>query len=364
VTPLFDGIPADAEAEERAWQVVSAAFEAREVRPRARRLRAAPAVGLVVLAAAVAALLSPPGRAVVDAVRRSIGIENAQPALLELPSPGRLLVSGAGGAWVVQPDGATRRIGPYAQASWSPHALYVVGATGDELAAVQPANGQVRWQLARPSILFPRWGGTLTDTRIAYLTTGRLHVVAGDGTGDRPLPRAAHVAPAWEPGASGHVLAYVAAGDRVVVVDADRGTVAWRSRPYADPRSLAWSADGRSLALATRTEVVVFDGATGHARLVAATGVRALAFSSDGRLALLRGDGVLLWSEGRLRTLFVAPGRLDGIAWSPDGRWLLSSLPVADQWVFVQTRGARRVLAVSHIGRRFGGEPTLDGWMR
>jgi hypothetical protein len=359
---LFDGVPVDAEAEERAWDVVSAAFEARDARPRRRSI--VPVVALVAVCVVVAALLSPPGRAVVNAMRRSIGIENAQPALFELPAPGRLLVSGSGGTWVVQPDGSTRRLGPYEQASWSPHGLYVVGATSDELAAVQPVNGQVRWQLARPSVELPRWGGTRTDTRIAYLTTSRLHVVAGDGTGDRILPRSMRVAPAWRPGTKSHVLAYVDARGRVVVLDADRGTVAWTSRAYPDPRSLAWSADGRTLALATRTEVVLLAAATGHAQVVEAEGVRALAFSFDGRLALVRGNGVLLWSGERLRTLFVAPSRLAGIAWSPDGRWLLSSLPLADQWVFVQTRGARRVLAVSHIRRQFGGEPTLDGWMR
>ena len=63
-------------------------------------------------------------------------------------------------------------------------------------------------------------------------------------------------------------------------------------------------------------------------------------------------------------TLFVAPSSLAGLAWSPDGRWVLSSLPAADQWVFVQARGGHRVLAVSHIHREFGAKPTLDGWMR
>lgn len=357
---LFDGVPADSEAEERAWEVVSAAFEAREPRP--RRRRAAPVVALVAAAAVVAALLSAPGQAVVNAVRRSIGIEGAQPALFELPAPGRLLVSGAGGTWVVQQDGSTRRLGSYVQASWSPHALYVVGATRDELAAVQPTNGQVHWQLARPAISFPRWGGTRTDTRIAYLSTDSLHVVAGDGTGDHRLPPSARVAPVWEPGTSGHVLAYVDVAGRVSVLSPDHGIVAWTSRSFDDPRALAWSADGRTIALATRTGVMLFESSTGRAREVRVAGVRALAFAPDGRLALLRGNGVDVWSLGRLRTLFVAPSRLAGIAWSPNGRWLVSSLPEADQWVFVQTRGTLRVLAVSHIRRQFGGEPTLDGW--
>lgn len=357
---LFDGVPADAEAEERAWEVVSAAFEARE--PRRRRRSVVPAAVLVLAGVLVAALLSAPGQAVVNAVRRSIGIEGAQPALFQLPAPGRLLVSGPGGTWVVQQDGSTRRLGSYDQASWSPHALYVVGATRDELAAVQPTNGVVHWELARPAVRFPRWGGTRTDTRIAYLSTDSLHVVAGDGTGDRRLPPSARVAPVWEPGTSRHVLAYVDVAGRVSVLSPDHGVVAWTSRAYEEPRALAWSADGRTIALATRTRVVLFASSTGRARELRIGGVRSLAFAPDGRLALLRGNGVDVWSRGRLATLFAAPSRLAGIAWSPDGRWLLSSLPEADQWVFVQTRGRHRVLAVSHIRRQFGGEPTLDGW--
>ncbi len=102
--------------------------------------------------------------------------------------------------------------------------------------------------------------------------------------------------------------------------------------------------------------------ATGRTHAFRVAGVRALAFAPDGRLALLRGNGVLLLADGHVRTLFVAPSRLAGLAWSPNGRWLLSSLPAADQWVFVQTRGGHRVLAVSHIRRQFGGEPSLDGW--
>ncbi|HEY6462177.1 MAG TPA: hypothetical protein VIY73_18550 [Polyangiaceae bacterium] len=351
---LFDAVPGDAEAEERAWDVVGAAFGARDVR--SRRRSPVLLVAAAGVAAVVAAALSPPGRAVVNAVRRSIGIEGAQPALFKLPSPGRLLVSGAGGTWVVSADGSTRRLGSYPQASWSPHALFVVGATSNELAAIEPANGHVHWQLARPAIRFPRWGGTHVDTRIAYLTANRLHVVAGDGTGDTLLSASARVAPVWQPGTSKHVLAYVDARGRVRI----GGRVV--SKAFVDARALAWSPDGETLALAARTKVVLFSAATGGARVVHVAGVRALAFARDGRLALLRGDGVLIVSSGHVRTLFVAPSRLDGLAWSPDGRWLLSSLPQADQWVFVQTRGARRVLAVSHIRRQFGGEPALDGW--
>ena len=83
----FDGMPIDADAEERAWAVVREAY---------RRRGPVALVAAAGIAAVVAAALSPPGQAVVNAVRRSIGIEGARPALFRLPAPGRLLVSGAG----------------------------------------------------------------------------------------------------------------------------------------------------------------------------------------------------------------------------------------------------------------------------
>jgi hypothetical protein len=302
---------------------------------------------------ALAAAFSPPGRAVVDAMRRTIGVERAAPALFRLPAPGRLLVSGSGGTWVVAADGSKRRLGGWEQASWSPHGLFVVAATSNQLAALEPGTGDVRWSLARPAIAFPRWGGSRVDTRVAYLTRGRLHVVGGNGRGDIDVGAAAHVAPAWRPGDL-RVLAYVTAQGRVRVQGA------WTSSVYAGPRALAWSRDGSTLALATATRVVLFDAATGRARAIRVDRVRALAYARNGRLAVVRDRAILeLGGEG-VSTLFSAPGRLSGLAWSPNGRFWLTSLPGADQWIFV---GGRRVLAVSHIAEQFGGAPSLDGWL-
>jgi hypothetical protein len=357
-------VPVDESAQERAWELVRSAFVERESIPR----RSRPRLALALVAAGVAvaaAALSPPGRAVVDAVRRSIGIEHALPALFRLPAPGRLLVSGPGGAWVVAADGSKRLLGDYHQASWSPHGLYVVGVRENELVAMEP-TGRVHWTIARPRIRFPRWGGTHLDTRIAYLTMSRLHVVGGDGQGDvdaEGLPAAARVAPAWQPASRGrHILAYVTTRGRVVVLDPDRGNVQWISTGYARPQALAWSPDGKRFALAAASRIVVFDAVTGRARVVRIEGVRAIAFAPGGRLALLRAHAVLLLEGSRPHTLFVAPGRLAGLAWSPNGHWLLTGLPSADQWVFVQVAGGHRVLAVSHISRQFDGPATLDGW--
>jgi hypothetical protein len=357
---LLEATPVDPAAEERAWAIVQTAHAGREPAPRSHRHTRLVLVGASAVAAVAAATLSPPGRAVVDAVRKTIGIEHAQPALFRLPSPGRVLVSGAGGTWVVAADGSKRRLGDFREASWSPHDLYVLAASRNELAAVEP-GGKVHWTLARSDIRFPRWGGSRADTRIAYLTGTELRIVAGDGTGDTPFAAAARVAPAWRPG-NVHVLAYVDRHGAVLVVDTDRDTATHLPGRYRDPRTLTWSPNGKTLVLATGETLVRFDVPTARAHALALPGVRAVAFSRAGRLAVLRGQSVLMLTGVRPRTLFAAPASLSGLTWSPDGRWLLTGLPAADQWIFLQTHGGRRVLAVSHLSTQFGGEPQLDGW--
>ncbi|MGZ4335202.1 MAG: hypothetical protein ACXVRJ_13165 [Gaiellaceae bacterium] len=265
VRRLLDATPVDQAVEVRAWAIVQAAHAAREPVPRRPHTRAGLMLAAVTVAIAAAAL-SPPGRAVVHAVRKSIGIAGAQPALFQLPAPGRVLVSGPGGTWVVAADGSKRRLGDFREAAWSPHALYVVASSQTTLAALEP-SGKEHWTLERRDIRFPRWGGGRADTRIAYLTAGRLHVVAGDGTGDagaNAQPAAALVAPAWRPPTTpGHVLAYVTTRGRVVVLDTDRRSIAWISHGYAGPQSLAWSPDAKTLVLAAARTVVFFDPASG-----------------------------------------------------------------------------------------------------
>jgi hypothetical protein len=350
---LMERVPADRDAEERAWSVVRAAYTAREpVRGRPRRRLMLAAVALAIAAAAAA--LSPPGQAVVDAVRRSIGISHAAPALFRLPAPGRLLVSGGGGTWVVNVDGSKRRLGDYTQAAWSPHALYVIAATSTEVAAIEPSSGTVRWSIARPKVAVPRWGGSRTNTRVAYLSGSQLRVVAGDGTGDAATAERSRVAPAWRPG-DRLQLAFVASDGRVRLLGA------WRSsHHYAKPRSLVWSPDGRELLLVTARQLVLFDPASGRAHVLPLRGVSAAAFSPLGRLAVVQGKALLVFDGEQTRTVFKTLGRLQGLGWSPNGRWLLTALPSADQWIFV---GGSRVLAVSHIARQFGGTPSLDGWV-
>ena len=223
-------IPDEGEAQERSWAVVSAAFAEREPEPRRRSWK--PVAALAVVLVVVAGLLSPPGRAVLDEIREVVGVEKAQPALFSLPAGGQLLVTSDAGAWVVDRDGSKRLLGAYREASWSPFGRFVVASRRNELAALTP-EGEVRWTLARPDVRFPRWGGTRTDTRIAYLARDGLRVVGGDGEGDRLLDeRAAERAPVWQQG-GGHRLAYARRDGSVWIVDVDTGAVLDRNAPAA-----------------------------------------------------------------------------------------------------------------------------------
>jgi hypothetical protein len=358
-----------AETEERGWQMVRAAFAEREPVP--RRIPVRPVLALALLGVLVAAVASPPGRAVLGSVREAIGVERAQPSLFALPAKGRLLVTSPAGAWVVADDGAKRLLGRYAEASWSPFGRFVIAARQHELVALEP-DGTVRWQLARRNVRFPRWGGTRADTRIAYLTGSRLHVVAGDGTGDVDaggLPAAAAVAPAWQPGAR-HIVAYVTTRGRVYLYAADGGAVVWRSAPFAGARQLTWSADGRRLILVTRDRLILF--AAGRPEPLSVTtlpGMLGAAFDPAGRrVAVVRARDVLLLDadrlplRGRPERIFAGAGRLAGVAWAPDGRWLLVTWPDADQWVFMRSSGPHRLDAVSNVAEQFQGPASLAGW--
>jgi hypothetical protein len=360
-------IPEQEEARRRSHALVRAAFAEREPTPE-RHHYAKPALALAVVAAVAAAAASPPGRAVLGSLRKTVaGEKRAAPELFSLPSAGRLLVNSPHGPWIVQANGSRRRLGDYRAAAWSPHGLYVVATRPNEVVAVSP-KGDVHWTVARPRVGLARWGGSRVDTRVAYLSGRRLHMVAGDGTGDVDLcgePPAAPVAPAWRPGIR-HVLAFATAEGRVYVLDADRCSLAWRSAPFARPRALRWSDDGRRLLLVTRDEIVAFGAQARPLAVRPLRGVTDAEFRPGSHeLALVRGGEVLALSADRLgaapRRLFRVTGRIGQIAWSPNGRWLLVTWPDADQFLFVH---GRRIRAVSGITRQFGGGhfPSLGGW--
>jgi hypothetical protein len=300
----FDA-PGEREAEERAWAVVRAAYAEREPVAWPRR-HWQPLVALAVIAAIVAAALSPPGRSVVRSLREAVGVKEAEPALFSLPAPGQLLVTSPQGTWLVRADGSRRLLGHYGDAAFSPHGLYVAATRANQLVVVDP-KGAVRWTLPRPAPRFPAWTGTRRDTRIAYLSGGRLRIVAGDGTGDYAVGPADPVAPVWRPG-------------RVVVYWNGRRPVAYDAVAHRRTTPPSGENEPSIRHRAGQSEVVL-----------------------DGRV-VFRGTGVF-----------------DGVVESPDGRWLLVSWPTANQWVFVRTK-PRKIVGVARITQQFGRAARVDDW--
>ena len=379
--------PGEQEAEDRGWRVVRGAFAQRDVPAR----RARPVRGLIALGAALALIASaftPPGQAVTDWVRDTVapGRDDARPALVSLPASGRLLVNSQQGPWIVAQDGSRRLLGQFDDASWSPGGLFVAATRGRELVAVDP-RGTPRWSLARPALVSePRWSPD--GFRIAYFSGNDLRVVAGDGTGDASLAEnVADTPPAWRPG-PGHRLAFVDRSGRVTLVEADSGSVAWRSREGPAPSQLAWSLDGRLLLALAPTALRLYDsGGRPLSTLDMSPGTFAdsAAFrpASDGfalathtlkrdrsRLAVVR-----LGKKSTVeRVLLSGVGCFGDLAWSPDGRWLLATWPSANQWVFIRDGERRRggidkLLAVANIAQQFAPGsierprfPGLGGW--
>jgi hypothetical protein len=302
----------------------------------------------------------------VHSLRKAVGVKEAEPALFSLPTRGQLLVTSQSGLWLVQADGSKRKLGRYRDASFSPHGLFVAATRANQLVALDP-KGDVRWTLARPSPRLPAWTGTRTDTRIAYISGRQLRIVAGDGTGDHALGAVALVQPAWRPGPR-RVLAYMSAPRSVTVLDVDSGAVVRRIGSGERVRKLAWSTDGRLLLVFTPHVTRVYDS---RGRVVAQDDPSDATFDRDaafvGRsheVAAIRASGTAsnVFSTNGSRLFFRGTGVLAQLVWSPDGRWLLVSWPTADQWVFVQTEGRRRIVGVSRISAQFGRSPRVAGW--
>jgi hypothetical protein len=364
-------VPDELEAQRRGWHVVQAAYARRE-RVAWPRRHARPIVAFAVLLALLAAALSPPGRALVREVREVVGVEKGKEALFALPAEGQLLVVSDEGAWVVQPRGSRRLLGPYREASWSPTGKYIVATGRNLLVALEP-DGDKRWSLARRKVSLPRWGGTEIDTRIAYLTGRQLRVIAGDGTDDRRLARRVErVAPAWRPGGR-HVLAFVESDGRLVVAAADTGRRLW-SRRLRAVQKLEWSTDGRLLLVQGRRFLRVFS-AGGQLRYdllgrEAAPVVDASFAPGRRRLAFVQevGAQTQVWIIPRLRPdasaarRILAEGSFRNVTWSPDGRWLLADWQAADQWVFRRIGGIGKIEAVDNIAEQFGRSPSVAAW--
>jgi hypothetical protein len=366
-----DPAPGEREAGERSWQVVRSAFADREPVPRKRARW--PIVAAAAGFAVVAAVLSPPGLAVLGSIRDAVrGEPNAKPALFSLPT-GRLLVNSDRGAWVVQRDGSKRLLAGYRDASWSPHGLFVAAINGNELRALEP-DGDVHWSIGRPELHFPRWSNAgHRDERVAYISAATLRVVGGDGRGDHAVAAADRVAPAWRPRT--HVVAFADTRGRVVVADADTTRRLWTRRAQQRPVELDWSSDGDFLLVRGASSITIF-GADGRQRLEplgqgAAPVVDASFASSQAAVAFVQqaAGRSFLWLYPRLRPdgttarrVFAGAGVFDRVLWSPNGRWLLLAWPSADQWLFFRSAAVRKIVPVSGIEGAFGPGAVPAGW--
>lgn len=376
--------PDEIGAQRRAWRVTRTAFSEREPTPwpiRNQRPIAAAAIAVAVLAATV----SPPGRAVLDGVRDAVGTEKvvvgvpqARPAPFTPPTSGRVLVAAPTGVWTVAADGARRKLGSYAEATWSPQGRFVGVSKQHQLSALTP-KGVVRWTISQPRIRHPRWAPS--GFRVAYLSGSSIRVVAGDGTADRRLDGAEAVAPAWKPGEE-HVLGYIGKGGRVNVVNTDSGAVLWTGSGSAAAQQLDWSRDGRRLVTAARYGsgfgLTVFDGFGRRRQFLLFPGrFVQFALSPGGReLALIRRAGprselvtVDIDNLRRSEVVFSGKGRFSDIQWSPDGRWLLLGWASADQWLFIRSANVSKIKAVSSLRIQFdpggagrGAFPRIEGW--
>lgn len=370
-------VPDELGAEERTWDVVRSAYQ--QSAPRARRQTVRRPAGIAAVAVVVAGLLalSPAGATVSRLVDRAFGVPHAARALVSLPARGRLLLSGSGGTWIVAADGSARRVGPWREASWSPHGRYLAVTAHNELAAID-TRGILQWSLTRRDVSDPRWY-TPTGYEVAYLSGSELRVVAGNGTADQLLARpVAHVAPAWRPGHA-YELGYITAKGQLVIRDSATGAKLWSANPPTRISQLAWSATGTRLLALSHTAAILYaaDGRVLATRRVPGGGtIVAGALSPDGRqLAIVTAGGsgaVTVYSHTGGRTLarrVLAGVELGQVAWSPNGRWLLISWPAADQWVFVRVGGQPHIAAVSRISQQFSTPlitstqfPRFEGW--
>lgn len=383
-------LPGAAEAERRGLALVERAYADR--RPAERPVLPRLAVALAAAALLAALLLSPAGAAVRNWIGDvfTAGVRHAQPALTEVPGGGRLLVQSPRGPWVVQPDGSRRLLGHYDEASWSPHGLFVATASGRTLSAIEP-DGIPHWSVsAKAQVTYPRWSPS--GFRIAYRAGHSLRVIRADGTGDRLLGSAAPMAPVWFPLGT-HLLAYVDATRRLRIVETDTSRTLATVPTTPGVGALSWSANGRALLELTshglwlrslRLDKLADRIWLGTPRLVplpADAVVRAATFAPRrhtvgallerrARAGETHSEALLIDAEGGPpRRLFAVSGRLNQLAWSPDGRHLLLAWPAADQWLFIPTGARGHLQATGNIASVFSpglpGQapfPQVEGW--
>ena len=325
-------IPGEHEARQRTWRVVETGFAERHpVERRPRMVR--PAIAIAVIAAALAAVLSPPGRAVLDEIREAVGVERAQPALFSLPpqavsSSPRTRASGSSSRTARSGYSAT-----YREASWSPFGRFVVATRENELAALEP-DGDVRWTLARPGVRSPRLGAARRPIRASPTSTAQ-GCVSWPATAPGIASSCAD-SEASSPGtrADPSLLAVANRGE-VRVIDVTTGRTRWRrDAPGLTPIDVAWASSGRRFHVASARGLHVYDAngnrplelGPGASRLLGAALSPAGGKACSRRAALARLSSGSFRESARMRTQLAGSsrrrGRLEPTAWAPDGRWI------------------------------------------
>jgi len=368
-------LPGEAEAAARSWAVVEAALEARRAADAAaRRRRMLPRLALVAVVAgcALLAALTPAGAWLGERFEDDRGPR--PPGFAALPQGGSVLTINRTGAYAVDDEGGSQRLGSFTQAGWSPRGKHVVGVDGRRLVAVTP-TGTLKWTLVRPRrVHHPAWSLD-QGFAVAYLEGSALRVIAGDGdpATHRLVRRGvAPVTPAWRPG-SDTLLTYAAAGGGVETVDVTTGATLWRSQ-LAGVRALAAAPGGRVVALTPRGVTIL--GRRGHPVLTELLPGAGQELAVDPRglraaVSLRSGAGARVvevplghpTEEPGVEVKPLFQGDVDGIAWSADGLHLLVGWRGADQWLLFDATG--NVSALHDVSAELGaagGFPRVVAW--
>jgi RNA polymerase sigma-70 factor (ECF subfamily) len=375
---LQQPVPGEHLAIERTWNVVAAAYGAREPTARSRRFPWGLLTALAALAAiGVAVWLTPAGGWIAD--RLASEDEPAETLTtipvspeVSLPTSGQLLVAGDGEIAVIDPSGVEVPLGDYDAASWEPSGRFIAAWRRNVLVGLDVAEPDtILWQIDRRGIADARWSDD--GFRVVYRSRRALRIMDGSGADDRRLAAGvARVAPAWAPGEE-HILAYADARGRIRVVAADTRKLQWQA-PAPEVVALDWIAPTRLAVLGESELRVLEEPRRVTYSLALPTGVVATALaarpgSEEVAYAALDGttqtSSVYLVDPGRraVRLLFAGNGPLRGLVWSPDGRYLLIPWQAANEWLFVPV-GSGELSALADPADALGREsvPRVEGW--
>jgi hypothetical protein len=166
-------------------------------------------------------------------------------------------------------------------------------------------------------------------------------------------------------------LAFVTAGGGLLLGRLDRGDGYLMADGLAAARWIAWAGPHRLLATSAATVTAIPAGRLSGAKrrrertwhapsgsTIAATAVSptarhvAILLRRSGTAEILMLDSAL---AARPRVLLAVHGALAGLAWSPDGRWLVAQQARRSRWLLVPTSPGLRVRALPGLEGRVAG---------